>query len=43
MKCKQSKFDRWHSECICQRYGKPTRVCCATCREPDYETDPGKW
>lgn len=27
----------------CRKYGMPWRVCCPTCHEPDYETDPSKW
>lgn len=42
MRCKRSEYDRYFGECMCRKYGMPTRICCDTCREPEYETDPAK-
>ena len=27
----------------CRKYGMAWRVCCPTCHEPEYETNPVKW
>lgn len=27
----------------CRKYRMLCRVCCPTCHEPNYETDPAKW
>lgn len=43
MMCKRPYFDRGRNDYVCSKYGMLTKVCCRTCREPEYEPDPGKW
>nr|DAK51462.1 MAG TPA: hypothetical protein [Caudoviricetes sp.] len=35
MKCPDAQFDRYFSECICRKSGKPCRLVCEKCKKQD--------